>query len=84
MTHCAIYVLTALVLVTGVLMMEKSADVFGLIRFGPVLTQPALHEAFSQLHIGSCIVLAALIALHVAAVIKHQLTGHSVLKRMWF
>jgi cytochrome b561 len=82
--HCAIYVLTAVVLLTGVLMMKEPADVFGLVRFGPVLTQPELHEWFTRLHIGSCIALAALLALHIAAVIKHQMSGNPVLKRMWF
>jgi cytochrome b561 len=82
--HCAIYVLTAVVLLTGVLMMKERADVFGLVRFGPVLTQPELHEWFTRLHIGSCIALAALLALHIAAVINHQMRGNPVLKRMWF
>ena len=81
--HCAIYALTTVVLISGVLMMKDRADLFGFFYFGPVLTQPTLHEWFGHLHIWSCVALAALIALHIGAVIWHQLSGNSVMKRMW-
>lgn len=81
--HCAIYVLTTVVLISGVLMMKDRADFFGFLYFGPVLTQPTLHEWFGDLHIWSCVALAALVVLHIVAVIRHQISGNSVIKRMW-
>ena len=83
LTHRAIYSSTTVVLISGVLMMQHSADVFGVARFGPVLTHAWLREWFTQIHTWSCVALAALITLHVAAVIKHQLSGHSIIRRMW-
>ncbi|SDG76432.1 cytochrome b [Pseudomonas abietaniphila] len=83
LTHRAIYTLTTVVLISGVLMMQHGADVFGFAQFGPVLTHVWLREWFTQIHTWSCVALAALITLHVAAVIKHQLSGHSIIKRMW-
>jgi cytochrome b561 len=83
LTHRAIYSSTTVVLISGVLMMQHSADVFGVARFGPVLTHAWLRGWFTQIHTWSCVALAALITLHVAAVIKHQLSGHSIIRRMW-
>lgn len=83
LTHRAIYISTTVVLISGVLMMQHSADVFGFAHFGPVLTHAWLREWFTQIHTWSCVALAALITLHVAAVIKHQLSGNPIIKRMW-
>lgn len=81
--HGALYAVTAVVLGSGVLMMGQGFSVFGLVHIDPLLTSPAYLTRFARLHIGSCVVLAALIALHIAAVIKHQWAGTPVIGRMW-
>lgn len=80
--HTLIYLMVAVVLVTGVLMMDRPIDVFGWFDIAQPLSDPALITRFSTVHIGACLVLALLIAMHVGAVIFQELCGHRVLRRM--
>jgi len=43
---------------------------------------PVLRESFSQLHVCLAFTLIALIALHIAAAIKHRLAGNEIADRM--
>ncbi|AVR66639.1 cytochrome b/b6 domain-containing protein [Pseudomonas paraeruginosa] len=80
--HLALYVLIGLVLLTGVLMMERPIDFFGLLVFPQPLHEPLLTGFFNRAHRYSCVVLALLVVGHVAAVAFHHLRGQPVLRRM--
>jgi len=80
--HTLIYIAVTVVLVTGVLMMDRPIDVFGVFEISQPLADPALISRFVTIHIGSCLVLLLLIVVHVGAVIVHETCGHRVLRRM--
>ncbi|WP_099529938.1 cytochrome b [Stenotrophomonas maltophilia] len=80
--HWALYAVTTVVLVTGVLMMERDIDVFHLVVIPAPLSEPVATAAFNATHKYACMVLAGLVALHVAAVARHHLAGNPVLGRM--
>ncbi|WP_400565640.1 cytochrome b [Pseudomonas aeruginosa] len=80
--HLALYALIGLVLLTGVLMMERPIDFFGLLVFPQPLHEPLLTGFFNRAHRYSCVVLALLVVGHVAAVAFHHLRGQPVLRRM--
>lgn len=80
--HRAIYATTTVVLATGVLMMERDINVFHLVVIPAPLSGPAATAAFNAAHKYACMVLAGLVALHVAAAAKHHLAGNPVLDRM--
>lgn len=80
--HLALYIATALVLATGVLMMDRPIDLFGLASLPQPLTEPVLIEFFNRSHRLFCIVLALLVAGHIGAVALHHLGGQPVLARM--
>ncbi|NBA96206.1 cytochrome b/b6 domain-containing protein [Pseudomonas sp. R5(2019)] len=80
--HFSLYACTALVLITGVLMMDRPIDIFGLLLIPQPIQQPAVTAFFNAVHSDSCLLLALLVAGHIAAVLSHSLRGHSVLKRM--
>ncbi|MBK5352962.1 cytochrome b/b6 domain-containing protein [Pseudomonas sp. TH41] len=82
--HALIYLTVTVVLVTGVLMMDRPIDVFGLVDIAQPLSNPALIALFVTIHVWSCLVLSLLIVMHVGAVIVHELCGHRVLRRMSF
>ncbi|MGC5704337.1 cytochrome b/b6 domain-containing protein [Pseudomonas sp. NFXW11] len=80
--HLALYVMTGLVLVTGVLMMERPIDVFGLLSLSQPLHEPLLTGFFNSVHKYACVALALLVAGHVAAVALHHWRGEKLLRRM--
>jgi cytochrome b561 len=82
--HWVLYAVTSLVLVTGVLMMDRPINIFGWLVLPAPLESAGLIAQFFQVHLWSCGVLAVLVALHLAAVIKHHCHGRQVLRRMWF
>lgn len=82
--HNALYSLTALVLVTGVLMMDRPIEVFSWLSFAQPFHDESLQRMFNVVHGIASAILALLIAVHVAAVIGHLCAGRPVLKRMWF
>lgn len=80
--HRLIYLTVIVVLVTGVLMMDRAITVFDLFFIPQPLEDHRLIGLFLTVHIWSCAVLAVLIVMHVAAVIKHELAGRRILGRM--
>ncbi|MDZ5603980.1 cytochrome b/b6 domain-containing protein [Pseudomonas sp. RP23018S] len=81
--HQALYWLTALVLLSGVLMMERAIDVFGWWQIPAPLADVTWQGRWFTLHIASCVGLAVVVLVHVAAVCVHQLSGQRILRRMW-
>lgn len=82
LAHTLIYLIISVVLVTGVLMMDRPIDVFGGLEIARPLSDPELISLFVTIHIWACVVLSLLIVLHVGAVILHEACGHRVLRRM--
>ncbi|MGY2260297.1 cytochrome b [Pseudomonas sp. SDO55104_S430] len=80
--HKAMYLVLAVVLLTGVLMMDRPINVFDILFFEAPLSDPSVTAWFMRVHIQSCVVLLILVAVHVGAVIKHELCGRRVLKNM--
>ncbi|CFQ99416.1 MULTISPECIES: cytochrome b [Yersinia] len=80
--HFIIYLNIAIVLITGVLMMERDINVFDLFSIPQPIHNLAVTSIFNTTHIISCTTLAALVLLHIAAVVKHELSGKRVLRRM--
>lgn len=80
--HLALYCCTALVLLTGVLMMDRPIDFFGVLSIPQPFEEPLLQAFFNSVHRACCIVLALLVLGHIGAVVLHQLRGHKVLQRM--
>ncbi|WP_256346590.1 cytochrome b/b6 domain-containing protein [Pseudomonas gingeri] len=82
LTHTLIYLCVSGVLLTGVVMMNHPVLLLGIMPLPQLLhSLPALAEVH-QLHHLLCTLLAVLVALHLAAVVRHQLRGSSVLRRM--
>jgi cytochrome b561 len=82
--HNLVYLIVSLVLLSGVLMMDRPIEVFGLLTLPQPIHDPAWLNGFKKVHLLSNSLLAMLISLHVLAVIKHEVTGTRVLKRMTF
>ena len=80
--HNVIYAVTALVLLTGVLMMNRPIQVFDWVTLPQPILDPLWDHRFHTLHAGCNALLAMLVALHVLAVVKHQAAGTPVLRRM--
>ncbi len=80
--HEGIYWLTALVLTSGVLMMDRAIDVFGWFAIAPWLADPFWLRAWLTLHIAANVSLALAVALHVGAVAMHEFAGRRVISRM--
>ena len=80
--HRLLYGLTTVVLITGVMMMDRPINIFDQVLIPQPLTDPAWIELFFKVHVAACWVLALLIGLHIAAVIKHEISGNRVMKRM--
>ncbi|CAK9886651.1 MAG: hypothetical protein XXXJIFNMEKO3_03096 [Candidatus Erwinia impunctatus] len=77
-----LYINISIVLVTGVLMMDRSINVFHLLLIPAPLSNMDCILFFKKFHMYSCATLGLLVLLHILAVIKHQLSGHSVMRRM--
>ena len=83
LVHTAIYLATAVVLISGVLMMDRETRVFNLVSLPPLVSDVKLLELFACVHDVACILLGLLLVMHIGAVIKHQLAGQSVIKNMF-
>lgn len=81
--HTMMYISVVIVLLSGVLMMDKPIVFFNVATFPQPLNNVDLIAFFGRIHTPACVMLSALITLHVVAVIKHQLAGQSVIKRMF-
>jgi cytochrome b561 len=82
LVHALLYAMTSVVLASGVLMMNHSINVFGLVSLPNPVADPAWNGYFHTLHRQSCAALFFLVVLHVAAVIRHTAAGRPVLARM--
>lgn len=80
--HQAIYALVLLVLISGVLMMERPMPVYGLLSIEPLLSPSGWTHFFALLHRTGSVLLALAVAGHIAAVVKHQRQGIVLLQRM--
>jgi cytochrome b561 len=80
--HWLLYVLVAVVLLSGVLMMEHESHLFGLVTLPNLVSDPAINDFFATVHTQACRLLAILVMVHIAAVIRHHLAGRRVLARM--
>src|SRR5207245_934565 len=81
--HNLIYVTIFAVLASGFLMVPNGYSLFGLIEIHTPFPKGALIDELFTVHLASCALLAGLVALHVLAVIKHQLIARNdVLRRM--
>ena len=81
--HCLLYGLTSVVLLSGVLMMDRPFSIFYLVELQPLISAEAITHTFEHIHVISSRLLGLLVALHIVAVIKHQLGKTGVLQRMW-
>jgi cytochrome b561 len=82
--HNLIYLVTGMVLLTGVLMMDRPIVVFDVLTFAPLLNSPQLLHDFHAAHQDSTAMLGGLVMLHLLAVVKHELSGNRILRRMSF
>ncbi|TVT83255.1 cytochrome b [Pseudomonas sp. H3(2019)] len=82
--HGLIYLVVSVVLVTGILMMDRGINVFDFLSIPQPLEDPYWTSVFMNVHVWACIALAVMIALHITAVIKHEVSGRRVLVNMWF
>ncbi|MBD1553883.1 cytochrome B [Pseudomonas sp. C2L11] len=80
--HWALYGLVSAVLVTGVLMMATPVTMFGLFTLPSLVHDAVWLARLHHWHQLACMALAALVGLHLAAVVWHQMRGHTVMARM--
>lgn len=80
--HQGMYWVTAMVLLSGVLMMDREIDVFGWFGIAPLLSDPSWLSAWLTLHVAANVVLALAVVMHVGAVVMHELAGRRVLRQM--
>lgn len=69
---------------TGVLMMDRSINVFNLFAISPFLSDPATIARYTQVHVLSCVLLLLMLVLHIGAVVLHEKRGKRVMARMSF
>lgn len=81
--HSLLYATIFAVLVSGFLMVPTGYSFFGLIDIHTPFPKGVLTDTFFAVHRASCALLAGLVALHLLAVVKHQLIErNNVLRRM--
>ncbi|WP_040063679.1 cytochrome b [Pseudomonas batumici] len=80
--HKVIYLVTGVVLATGVMMMDRAINLFDLLLIPAPIESAGLVAVFKKIHDVSCVVLAVLVVLHIGAVIRHEVSGHRILRRM--
>ena len=80
--HHLMYVLIFIVLVSGVFMMDRDINVFNWFIIPQPIDDATITHKVEVLHKYACRALAILILLHIGAVIKHQLAGKKILKKM--
>lgn len=84
LVHKSMYLMLALVLITGVLMMDRPINVFNLASITPVHSDPAIIAWYTSVHVLLCLVLLLMLIAHVGAVVMHERRGKRVMARMWF
>lgn len=82
--HKFMYLVLAVVLVTGVLMMDQPINVFNLFFITPLESDPARIAWHTQVHIAACAVMLLVLVAHIGAVVLHESLGKRVMSRMSF
>lgn len=82
LVHKAMYLVLAVVLVTGVLMMDRPINVFNLFTLPGFARDAASAEWHTNVHALSCAVLMLMLVLHIGAVVLHEKRGKRVMARM--
>jgi cytochrome b561 len=80
--HFILYAMTLTTLVSGVLMMDRPINVFGLVEIPNLLDTSRNLNPFHCIHRFSSAVLAVAVCLHIGAVIHHHRCGNHVMTRM--
>jgi cytochrome b561 len=80
--HLLIYITVTVVLISGVLMMKEDYSVFRLITLPSLISNEPLLEWFAALHTYASMFLAGCIVLHLLAIVKHEIKGIRLLRRM--
>ena len=80
--HLWLYVVTSVVLISGVLMMDHSISWFGLVEIPTPIQNPSLNAGFNRLHAWSSRALALMVFGHLVAVFHHHARGYNVMSRM--
>ena len=81
--HGLMYLAMLLVLSSGFLMVPNGYSFFGLVTIPTPFTKGPLTDALFFVHRTGCALLAALVGLHVLAVLKHQMVNRNdILRRM--
>ncbi|MFJ5297523.1 cytochrome b [Pseudomonas sp. NPDC088368] len=82
LAHMAIYAAVSGVLITGVLMMSHPVTLMAVVTLPQLIHSKIALLELHELHHVLCAILAGLVALHLKAVVLHQMRGKSVLGRM--
>jgi len=80
--HAGLYLVTMVVLVSGVAMVAHPASIFGLFTLPVVPLSADTRHVSELIHRYACYLLAVMIVLHLAAVTYHHLKGRSPMRRM--
>jgi cytochrome b561 len=80
--HILLYVLVGVVLLTGVLMMDRPILIFSLFEFDQIFDDPTVLAVCKTVHRYSTELLAICVLIHIAALFKHELSGKRILRRM--
>ncbi|RBP51109.1 cytochrome b [Arenicella xantha] len=80
--HKLLYVLVAGILVSGVLMMNRDFQVFGLSTIPHIIYDREITAFFSLIHNYLSYSLAACVIVHVLAAVKHEFCGTRILRRI--
>ena len=80
--HSLIYLLTLIVLVSGVLMMQEEFKIFNTITIPNVISNQSLTKNFEMLHIYTSRFLGICIAAHILAVAMQHKRGVNIIARM--
>ncbi len=80
--HHLLYVLICITLISGTLMIDHEINIFNVFSFPQLIQDNELITYFKIGHMYICRILAVFIILHIIAVIKHEVTGTRILKRM--
>jgi cytochrome b561 len=80
--HLSLYVVTGVVLASGLLMMTHDISLFNLASLPNPVSNAYWNGFFYGVHRYSCMALFLLVGLHLSAVIRHQRAGRNVLARI--
>ncbi len=84
LVHKAMYLVLAVVLATGVLMMDRPINVFNLFSIAPFESDPVRIVWYTRVHVLSCVGLLLMLVMHIGAVVLHERRGKRVMARMSF